>query len=131
MDHIIIWDRHGKTCLWAYTDSEGPDQSAHPHSLIKPFTFRLQSHLVLYNITEYNNVPDQTIYFRLLIMICLHFPKDTISYASAHTLVMYKCICFHFYGATRKRTLNLRLCKSRSWQSRCNMDFQWPSLLEM
>ena len=25
---------HGKTCLWTYVDREGPDQPAHPHSLI-------------------------------------------------------------------------------------------------
>ena len=31
---------HVKTCLRAYTDSEGPDQPAHPRSLIKGFTVR-------------------------------------------------------------------------------------------
>ena len=28
---------HAKTCLRAYADSEGPDQTAHPRSLIRAF----------------------------------------------------------------------------------------------
>ena len=28
---------YAKTCLWAYADSKGPDQPAHPHSLIGAF----------------------------------------------------------------------------------------------
>ena len=30
----IIWDA---PCLWAYVDSEGPEQPAHPCSLIRAF----------------------------------------------------------------------------------------------
>ena len=29
-----------KTYLWAYVDSEGPDQPVHPHSLIRAFAVR-------------------------------------------------------------------------------------------
>ena len=29
---------HGKTCLWTYVEREGPDQPAHPHSLIRVYT---------------------------------------------------------------------------------------------
>ena len=32
--------RRAKTCLRAYAHSEGPDQPAHPRSLIRPFTVR-------------------------------------------------------------------------------------------
>ena len=32
--------RHAKTCLRAYEDSEGPDQPAHPRSLIRVFAVR-------------------------------------------------------------------------------------------
>ena len=35
---------HGKTCLRAYADSEGPDQTAHPRSLIRAFAVRLKNH---------------------------------------------------------------------------------------
>ena len=31
---------HANTCLRAYADSKGPDQPAHPRSLIWPFTVR-------------------------------------------------------------------------------------------
>ena len=29
--------RHAKTCLRAYADSEGPDQTAHPRSMLRAF----------------------------------------------------------------------------------------------
>ena len=32
--------RLAKTCLRAYADNEGPDQPAHPRSLIRAFTIR-------------------------------------------------------------------------------------------
>ena len=32
--------RHAKKCLWAYADSEGPDQPAHVRSLIRVFPVR-------------------------------------------------------------------------------------------
>ena len=41
---ILLWRnmknglRHSETCFWAYVDSKGPDQSAHPCSLIRAFT---------------------------------------------------------------------------------------------
>ena len=35
---------HGKTCLWTYVEREGPDQSAHPHSLIRVFTVPSRKH---------------------------------------------------------------------------------------
>ena len=43
--------------------------SLHPRSLISTFSVRLQKHLILYNIMnyEYSKVPDQTIYLIWLI----------------------------------------------------------------
>ena len=35
-DKYLDWPRHAKTCLRAYSDSEGPDQPAHPRRLIRP-----------------------------------------------------------------------------------------------
>ena len=39
--------RQAKTCLRAYADSKGPNQPAHPHSLITAFTVRLQNRRIL------------------------------------------------------------------------------------
>ena len=38
--------RHAKTCLRVHADSEGPDQTAHPRSLIRAFIVRLQNHWI-------------------------------------------------------------------------------------
>ena len=35
-----IGPHHTKPCLWAYADSEGPEQPAHPQSLVRTFTVR-------------------------------------------------------------------------------------------
>ena len=37
---LIHGPRHAKACLRAYANSEGPDQPAHPHSLIRAFAVR-------------------------------------------------------------------------------------------
>ena len=37
---LIIWPRHAKTCIRANAGSEGPDQPAHPRSLIGAFAVR-------------------------------------------------------------------------------------------
>ena len=47
---LIFGPRHLKACLRANADSEGPDQTAHPRSLIRAFTVRLQNHWILENI---------------------------------------------------------------------------------
>ena len=47
---ILYGPRHAKTCLRpyaAYADSDGPDQPAHPRSLISTFTVRYQNHWIL------------------------------------------------------------------------------------
>ena len=43
----IILARLAKMCILAYADSEGPDQPAHPRSLIRAFPVRLQNHWLL------------------------------------------------------------------------------------
>ena len=39
--------RHAKMSLRAYANSEGPDQPAHPRSLIRAFATRKQNHWIL------------------------------------------------------------------------------------
>ena len=46
----FIWVAPCETRLWTYADSEGPDQPAHPRSLIRAFTVRLQTHCILYRM---------------------------------------------------------------------------------
>ena len=66
--------------LWAYADSEGPDQPAHSRRLIRTFTVRL-----LKIITKYSKVLDQTIYLYWLIWIstvCI-YSENTFSHVAA------------------------------------------------
>ena len=58
-----------KTGLRAYADSEGPDQPAHPSSLIRAFTVRLQNHRILKNISIYYKGPYQVVLLRWLTWI--------------------------------------------------------------
>ena len=44
------WASHAKTCLLAYAGSEGPDQPAHPRSLIRAFAVRKQNHWIQQNV---------------------------------------------------------------------------------
>ena len=50
--HLLISEvlnrpRRAKTCLWAFADSEGPDQTVQMHSLIRVFPVRKQKHLII------------------------------------------------------------------------------------
>ena len=47
---ILYEMRHAKTCLLAYTDSDGPDQPAHPRSLIRVFNVCFQNRKTLQNV---------------------------------------------------------------------------------
>ena len=42
----LIRPCHAKTCLRLYAESEGPDQPAHPRSLIRAFAVRKQKHWI-------------------------------------------------------------------------------------
>ena len=53
---------HAKTCLRAYADSEGPDQPAHSHSLIRAFVVRKQNHWLLQNVSMESKCLDETVY---------------------------------------------------------------------
>ena len=53
--------RYAKTCLQAYVDSEGPDQPAHPRSLIRAFTVRYQHHWTLQYVSTESQCPDETL----------------------------------------------------------------------
>ena len=48
-------------CLWAYANSEGPDQPAHTRSLIRAFTARRQIHWILQNVRMESKDPDNTL----------------------------------------------------------------------
>ena len=47
----IYGPHHAKMCLWAYADSEGPDQPAHLRRLIRAFAVHRQNHWLLYNVS--------------------------------------------------------------------------------
>ena len=61
--------RHGKRSFGMHTDSEGPDQTAHSHSLIRAIASRLQNNLPLDNITTYSKVPFQTFWPQYLVRV--------------------------------------------------------------
>ena len=52
--------RHAELCFRAYADSEGPDQTAHPCSLIRAFAVRLQNHWILLIVSIESKCPDET-----------------------------------------------------------------------
>ena len=52
------WTTPCETCLWAYTDREGPDQTAHPRSLIKALAVHKEKHLILKNVSMESKCPD-------------------------------------------------------------------------
>ena len=58
---------HAKPCLRAYADSEGPDQTAHPRSLIRAFTVRKQNHSILQNVRMENKSLGDTLSMRRMI----------------------------------------------------------------
>ena len=67
-----IYDaQHGKMALMPHANSEGPDERAHPCSLIWLFFFR--RHILQYPlILEADNVgPDQPVRMRRFIMACV------------------------------------------------------------
>ena len=69
--HILVWSyavryepHHTKPCLQAYADSDGPDQPAHPHSLIRAFTVRSQNHWTLQNVSMERKCSDEALCMR-------------------------------------------------------------------
>ena len=50
--------------MWPYADSKGPDQPAHPHSLIGAFAVRKQNHLILQTVSMESKCPDETLRIR-------------------------------------------------------------------
>ena len=59
-----------KTCLQAYVDSEGPDQPAHLHCLIRTLPVHLQNHWILQNVGMESKGPDDTLHICRMICIC-------------------------------------------------------------
>ena len=52
---------HMKMCLRVDAENEGPDQSAHPRSLIRAFAVRKQNHWILYNVSMERKCLDETL----------------------------------------------------------------------
>ena len=46
--------------LRTYADSDGPDQPAHPRSLIRALAVRKQHHWILKNVSVESKCPDET-----------------------------------------------------------------------
>ena len=69
----VYGPQHVKTCLWAYADSEGPDQPAHSRSLIRTFTVHYQNHWILQNVWMESKGPDDTLPMRRMIRICAYW----------------------------------------------------------
>ena len=64
--HNIYAPCHAKT----YADSEGPNQPAHPHSLIRAFAYRSKNHWLLQNGRIECECPDETLRMHRIICIC-------------------------------------------------------------
>ena len=70
-----------------YTDSEGLNKTAHPHSLIKAFAVRKQNNWILWNVSMESKGPDKTARMRRIIwMRSLRMFEDTFSLDAAHVL---------------------------------------------
>ena len=52
------WTTPCETCLRAYADREGPDQTSHPRSLIKAFAVHKEKHLILKNVSVESKCSD-------------------------------------------------------------------------
>ena len=64
-----IWPRLAKPCLRAHADSEGPDKPAHPRSLIRAFTVRLQNYWIPQNVRMKSKGPDDILRMRMMMQI--------------------------------------------------------------
>ena len=66
-----------KTCLRAYADSEGPDQPAHPRSLIRAFAVRKQNHWIQQNVSMESKGKDDTLRMRRMTVRILSMLEGT------------------------------------------------------
>ena len=67
---IQKWPRHAQKGLRACADNRGPDQPAHPRSLIRALTASLQNHWILQNVWMESKDPDDTLRMRMMNWIC-------------------------------------------------------------
>ena len=66
---LRIWASPCENLLRSYADSEGPDQPAHPRSLIRAFTVRLQNHWIQQNIWMESKDTNDTLRMRRMIWL--------------------------------------------------------------
>ena len=71
ISHGYLGHAKRKRILQAYAESEGPDQPALPHSLIRAFTVRLQNHWTLQYVWMESKGADCTLRMRRMIWICV------------------------------------------------------------
>ena len=67
---MINGPHHVKTSPWAYADSEGPDQTAHPRSLIRAFPVRWENHWILQNVWMESIDVESTLKRRVISTLC-------------------------------------------------------------
>ena len=63
---------HAKACPLANADSEGPDQPAHPHSLIRAFPDHKLNHWIIQNVRRESKGPDDTSCKHVICTICAY-----------------------------------------------------------
>ena len=80
---------HAKTYLRAYTDSQGPDQTARMRSLIRAFAVLLQHQWTLWNVWMESKCSDETLPKRGLNqnLYILHMLEDTFLLGAAGMLI--------------------------------------------
>ena len=64
-----VWAAPRKIVLRAYADSEGPDQPAHPHSLILAFPVRKQNQWIPKNVSVGRKCPYETLHKCRMMLI--------------------------------------------------------------
>ena len=63
--------RFAKTGHQAIADRKGPDQTAHPRSLIRAFTVHKRNHWILQNVSMESKCPDETLPVCRVMWICI------------------------------------------------------------
>ena len=83
--------RHAKTRLLLYAHSEGPDQLAHPHSLIRAFAVCKQNHWTLQNVSIESKGTNDILRMRGMNLCILRMLEDTFSPSAAQIIHSVTC----------------------------------------
>ena len=66
-DQDVTIPLYGPRNAKTYADSGGPDQPAHPRSLIRAFSVRYQNHWILQCVSMESKDPDETLRVRRIM----------------------------------------------------------------